>query len=749
MPARKKRNAPFMLAHLKPVSAYLDRIEAKPRGLLTAVVQEEIGRYSRDVAVIRFDRAGSITAPPGFEPTDAERADIGAAIRSQKLPEILPLRRMPALPDELKTAPRDKLYEFKDVNGAFVMLQQRIDFEDGRKAYLAWTYWDDHKWRQAEPDGQLPLFGLDQLPNAATVFLHEGAKVAKYLRDLTTLDTPSARKALGQHGWGQMLRAGVHLGWVGGALSPHRTDFTPLNKANLSRVYIVSDNDDAGRSAVPYIAQQLRTATTHVQFTNDWPSGFDLADEFPATMFAEFGGERKYVGPSFQAVCHPSTWATDMRGTSENGRPLPVLRQHFEGEWQYVEEAEIFAYVGQSVLLRSREQLDAMYCSLSHTRHISTLVLQNRTMRVASITYRPDAFRGVITEDGRSALNVYTPSDIMPVKGDRSPWLEFLEYLFPDPEDRRQVERWCATLLAKPGTRMQYGMLLVSEAQGVGKTTLASHVLTPLVGVHNVRFPSEREIVQSDFNGYIAKKRLVVVAEIYAGKSWKAYNNLKALVTDQRVDVNEKFEKPYSIRNWAHFVASSNSKRALKIEDDDRRWLIPRVTEQRWAKEKFDAFYNWLSTGGLGIILQWARDYGDYVQPGEVAPKSDEKDALIEANRSEAQLAAAQLAHSLSLWTAPVAVAMRDIEQWVRRQVGDKLYDSQENLRRVMIKEGVFVSPDRLKVAGGTQYVIMNAAAWEESNKIGDLRPGRDVFTSEHREAIRRWLTSPDKVCTI
>ena len=36
---------------------------------------------------------------------------------------------------------------------------------------------------------------------------------------------------------------------------------------------------------------------------------------------------------------------------------------------------------------------------------------------------------------------------------------------------------------------MLYGLLLVSETQGVGKTTLGERILAPLVGWHNVSVP--------------------------------------------------------------------------------------------------------------------------------------------------------------------------------------------------------------------------------------------------------------------
>ena len=54
------------------LATYLKRIGAEPRGLLHAVIRQDAGqRYWRDIAVVRFERDGSIVVLPhvdGAEP---------------------------------------------------------------------------------------------------------------------------------------------------------------------------------------------------------------------------------------------------------------------------------------------------------------------------------------------------------------------------------------------------------------------------------------------------------------------------------------------------------------------------------------------------------------------------------------------------------------------------------------------------------------------------------------------------------
>jgi len=124
-------------------------------------------------------------------------------------------------------------------------------------------------------------------------------------------------------------------------------------------------------------------------------------------------------------------------------------------------------------------------------------------------------------------------------------------------------------------------VLLVSERQGVGKSTLGEKILAPLVGIDNFVAPTEKTIVDSSFNSWIAHKRLALVNEIYAGNSNAAYNKLKSVVTEKTITINKKFVDEYTIENWVHLICCSNSIRALKLDLDDRRWFVPRVSEEK------------------------------------------------------------------------------------------------------------------------------------------------------------------------
>ncbi len=718
------------MLELPSIAAYLSRIGAEPRSLRVAVVKESSGNYWTDVAIIRINtKDGSIEAPTGYEPTETEAVIIRQEVLAADWPSSIKLGKSFELPEELKTKDPEDLFELRDRSGKLIMIQERVtDRKEGCKRYISWSPWSDNIWRKAEPEGLLPLYGLEMVGDHTTIFLHEGAKSARSVMRLINPRTTEEKAALEAHPWGRELSGAVHLGWIGGALSPSRTDWSELAKAGVTRAYIVADNDKPGKAAIPKIAQRLRGITCFsIEFTNVWPASFDLADPFPKKMFSKIGSTSYYNGPGFRDALHPATWATDMHpNPTGKGAAVAVLRQEFADLWVWVEESDTFICREMPEINHSLALFNSMVSSFSHVKSTGQLLQKTYKGRTAKICYRPDIPERIVTDRTTSAINLHTPSPIKPVTGDPGPWLEFLDYLFPIDRERRDVKRWCATLIARPEVRMLYGMLLVTERQGLGKSTLGERILSPLVGLTNTGFPSERDMVDSSFNGWIANKRLIVVGEIYTGHSFKAYNILKSYITDKNINVNEKFQRPYTVENWAHILACSNSKKALRVEESDRRWFYPQLNETPWDQEKWGKFYEWLGSGGLNIIAQWADEHGDYVMHGEHAPMTAAKKALIMDSKGEVINHFIDIMESVEMDGEKVAFALTEVRETLRKRHG-KVYETPLDFKREALKRGWDTLPVRVKFQGGLSWIVFSPAMGD-GEKISEKDP-RDPET--------------------
>lgn len=709
------------LSDIAPVREYLNRVGAEPRSLKTAVVRETHGAYWTDVAVIRFGKDGAISCNSlNHSPTELEQNAITAAWQEADFPRAKTLSRIIDPPPMMRDAEPHNIYEFRTMDESeILMVQVRIE-RGGEKSYVPWTYWDDNQWRMCEPDGDLPLWGQSQLRDHKTVFIHEGAKAARHCQWLAGGKTREAVDARKAHPWGDELMGAAHVGWIGGAMNPNRTDWSVIAKQGIERVYIVADNDDPGKDAIARISREVKAVTFSIEFNGRFPPAFDLADKFPDEMFKSLGGVRYYAGPAMRDLMSPATWATDVvPNPSGKGRPMHVLRDSFKRMWAYVEEADAFVCTEMPEIVRSESVLNKMVAGFSHASETTKLLVKAYKGRSAKICYRPDHDARLVDYRGSNAINLHVPSLVKPEQGDPAPWIEFLDYMFVNQDERKEVERWCATLIARPEVRMSYGLLLVSETQGIGKTTLGASVLAPLVGHGNVGFPGENDIT-SDFNDWVAHKRLAIVNEIYSGASWRAYHHLKSIITDHDVTVNQKYMRQYTIDNWCHILACSNSMRALKMENDDRRWFYPEVIEVPWPRHKFVEFRQWLQSGGINIIANWARNYGDYVSPADRAPMTERKRELIEGSRSEAQQEAAALAEIIKDSDYPKALLIKDVVGWVRSSVQGRVFDTDYELRRAMAEAGVRPWGKRVKVAGRLQYAMVNDALYSICQRADD-----------------------------
>ena len=302
----------------------------------------------------------------------------------------------------------------------------------------------------------------------------------------------------------------------------------------------------------------------------------------------------------------------------------------------------------------------------------------------------PDRRRLNWSSIGGERFNTWTPSLIRPVT-DRNynpqPWLDYLTFLFPNEEERTLVMRWCATLIAKPEIRMTFGLLLVSEHHGIGKTTLAQ-ILAKVIGEHNASWPNETEIVDSQFNSWIARTRLVVCNEIYSGHSWKAYNKLKSYISDKDIDVNEKHIRPYRINNWAHMILCSNSTEALKMDQDDRRIYQPQVAETKKPGDWWITFHAWLAGDGYGIILNWADVFlesHDPIGPEMHPPMTVAKQKAIDASTDDDQLLAEEIGkQAIAMGRAKGArliLTDRAVQEWTALKLGLRRDDESPKAR--------------------------------------------------------------------
>lgn len=689
------------------LAAYIDRVGAEELNFKRFMVKQFSGdHYYSERCLIRIHDDGEISVTnKEYAPTKEEAAAIKGALLSAKFPKCVKATAANVAALRKQVGSRSTLYEFHDrAQKGVVMVQERTVI-DGRKAFLPWTFWSDGEWRRMEPEGPLPFWKPETRTKSARIMVHEGAKTAEFVHRLIT--DPEMAQQLREHPWAEELKEYEHWGMIGGALAPHRSHYAELSREKPTEVIYVCDNDYAGKSALREVSRCYGQPMKGIMFDERWPQAWDMADPMPERLFTKAG---RYVGPELRTLVRFATWATETIPNPEGaGRPITVLRSTFAEEWFHGVTPEVFVHREWPSTILTAQEFNNAVRPFSDVDDTARLVKRDAAAKSMTLRFMPGMKPGIYSDEaGTRYVNTHCPSNVKAEKGDPALWLEFLAHLIPDEQDREELMRWCATLIARPDIKMLYGVLMISEMQGVGKGTLGEKILAPLVGEENVSYPSESEIVESGYNYWAAHKRLAVVHEIYAGHSAKAYNKLKSVVTDRYITVSKKYQANYDIENWIHVFACSNSMRAIQLSMDDRRWFVPKVTEVRQPAAFWQRFNRWLSEeGGLNVIKWWAgqflKDHAPVLR-GESAPWSAVKREIVEEGYSPGMALVAELLDRLKEEAADRPMMLLDTD--LVRVVRDHLYEGRHSdklerpatLRKLAKSKGWHVGDQRVQL---------------------------------------------------
>jgi hypothetical protein len=743
---QETRDADAALLRKAPeLAAYIGRIGAVQLSLRSFVVEDQeappYGHTRASLAEIRITGTELKCSNKAYEPTEAEAKAIVAELKAADWPRSIHASR--PMVDELRRklgCSADDLCEFQAATGPDILfVQQRIYPENGGKHDLPWSFWNDGVWRQMEPDGLLPLYNLPVTASGwRHLMIHEGAMGAKRLE----------AAALADHPWGGDIKDYRHLGWPGGAYSAHRVDWEPIRRLPHDvEIVLVCDHDQPGEIAATTISRILKRPIKVLKFDNNFPAKFDLADKFPD--HEDWWNGKRYIGPPIEHFISSATWATGVISTGEKGRPSYYARNEFAKEWFFVTQPAVFININFPHRLLSENSFNRAVRPFSDADDTGRLLARINSSQMDGVTYLPSKTSGVVTLDEGRMFNTYTPSPIEALEGDAGPFLEFMEHLIPEEKDRHEAQRWIATLIDRPEIKMHYGMLLISETQGVGKSTLGEKILLPIIGPRNASVPDERTICHSAFNSWAGHKRLAVVHEIYAGESRAAYDKLKSLITDKTVTIERKYMDGYETENWIHVLACSNSKRALYLDPEDRRWLLPRVTEKKQPTEYWRKLNEWLTKDdGLRIIKWWAGEFlkeNAPVFPGQDAPKSIAKDEVIVLFRTPGVKLAFEFVELVNdhIERHPEDAAMTfildDIYEWIKGQLGPSpKMESTNTIRKALRDAGLYdvKRPDpreqRFKVKSFKRYVMATVkigplTTWDEVTAVAKFKQPKDV----------------------
>ncbi|MDK3074089.1 DUF5906 domain-containing protein [Sedimentitalea sp. JM2-8] len=318
----------------------------------------------------------------------------------------------------------------------------------------------------------------------------------------------------------------------------------------------------------------------------------------------------------------PVTPAATGGGTADVYMTEPDMAKHFAG-CVYIRDLHRVLVPDGSLL--KPEQFNASYGGhifktmpdgTKPTAKAFEALTENRAIRFPQAIrpcFRPDLPPGLILNDG--SVNTYVKPDVDMTPGDVSRFLELMGKLLPDERDRQILLSYCASVVQNPGIKFQWTPVL-QGCEGNGKTLIFLTVAYA-VGERYSHMPNPRQI-GGQFNGWIEGKIFSTFEEIHMEGRRETLDILKTIITNLRIEVENKGVDKRMIENRCNFGFCTNYQDAVIKSRNDRRYAIFFTAQQSIDDLKrdgmdgnyFPKLYDWLrDEGGYAAVAHYLTNY--------------------------------------------------------------------------------------------------------------------------------------------
>jgi len=240
----------------------------------------------------------------------------------------------------------------------------------------------------------------------------------------------------------------------------------------------------------------------------------------------------------------------------------------------------------------------------------------------SSVVFDPSTEEQNVTlPGGAMALNMWTGWN--PSHGDTKPFHRLNDYLFKKlPDDWRDLPlKLMAYKAQNPHEKIPLSLVLIGP-EGCGKSLWAKIMRLTYAPYGK---PVSSAGLVSDFNGWIERNLLAIIDEAKGVHVSKAAPELKKLISEDSIMLNEKFRVPKEVPNLSMVIMTSNERSVGAFGHNDRRMIVVDCPDPA-EPELYQDVLRWIKNDGpsnlLGELLDW--DLKGWKPPAR-APLSAEK----------------------------------------------------------------------------------------------------------------------------
>jgi len=330
----------------------------------------------------------------------------------------------------------------------------------------------------------------------------------------------------------------------------------------------------------------------------------------------------------------------------------------------------------------------------------------------------------IVEQDGLIYLNQWKGWGVQPKKGNVQPFLDLVDHIFTDAEAeaKKWFLDWCAYPIQFPGTKLFSAVIVHGRMTGTGKTLLG-YTLARIYGQNFIKIKSK-----DLYDTWWAENRQFVLGDEISGSDKRAEADMmKAMITQEEVNINIKYIPQFSIPDCVNYYLTSNHADALFLEDEDRRFFVHEVGVGPLDDAFYAAYDKWLKKdGGAAHLMQWFldRDLRKF-NPKAPALRTAARERMIMSGKSDldtwlaelregpsSKLFIGQMRHQRDMFTAKELLAMYEAEH--EKQAGKVGANGMSRaLQRAGFKQVYGGAP--LSLPDGKQgrfYAIRNPDKW-------------------------------------
>jgi len=215
--------------------------------------------------------------------------------------------------------------------------------------------------------------------------------------------------------------------------------------------------------------------------------------------------------------------------------------------------------------------------------------------------------------EGQSYYNTFAfPNHLAVTSSDRiKPFLDHVDYLFPNPAERQWFLQWLAHVAQRPSERPQVSPLHIARQHGAGRGLLTK-TIARLFGQWNCKKTSASALIDGDYNEYLYESLFVFLDEAKGdgNRRFEVSDKTRDTLAEDVLPINVKWGFKGTTNVYSRIFLMSNHFDAYRIPPQDRRLNVFEGPEVIKGLDYFTRYGAWLADDtAIAELFNWLKRY--------------------------------------------------------------------------------------------------------------------------------------------